>query len=150
MKIKPTALKMVTHKITITDKQIELILKDIEQYIPYKYAAESNGVTQTQFYNYIAQGICDLDFGDNSTRYARMVEALRKIEKKRISECLKDIRKKNKGHKGAEWILERCYWQTFSSDAKFKELDEEISRIKGEMNSARKEEAEREGNKEGA
>ena len=50
-----------------------------------------------------------------------------------MQSCLDDIRKNEKGHKGAEFYLERLYWRDFSSDARVIQISNELEEIKALM-----------------
>lgn len=115
----------------VTREVIDLILDDIRNLAPNKYAAESNGISEGHFYDLIKQGICDINNDIHDTLHAYLAESLRKIEKEEIMSCRSDIRKSKKGHKGAQWTLEHVYWRSFCGDAKLMELAEEIEREKG-------------------
>lgn len=130
MNIKPNKRQYANTK--VTKENLDLIIEDIRQGAPNKYAAESNLISEAHFYNLMAQGICDIEYGVYDSLCAYLVESLRKIEKNEIVSCKKDIRKSAKGHKGAEWILEHAFWRTFCGDAKLMELAAEIERLKGE------------------
>lgn len=129
MEIKPNKLKKPVR--TVTQKTIDAILKDIKRGSPNKHAALANGISEEHFYNMVRQGICDVHYGDLDTMHARMVQSLQKIEMEEIIGCKQDIRISDKGHKGAEWILEHSYWRHFCGDAKLMELAEEFEREKG-------------------
>lgn len=122
---------------TVTQEKIDAILIDIADGIPIKYAVESNGMSKKTFYNLINQGINDLDHDIEDTLQAKLVHSLRKVEKKYIQSCFEDIRHNEKGHKGAEWILERRFWREFSGSTQVTELAEEIENLKQELKGAK-------------
>lgn len=132
MDIKPN--KLDYRKKKISKELIDKILEQIELGVPKKHAAESNLISESFLYYMMRQGICDIDYENYHTLYAYLVQSLRKIEAKEISSCIKDIRKSQKGHKGAQWILEHAYWRQFCGDAKLMELAQEIELEKGKLN----------------
>lgn len=117
----------------VTKENLDRIIQDIREGSPNKHAAESNFITEKHFYNLINQGLCDMQHGVYGSLHAYLVQSLREIEKNEIKSCRKDIRKSNKGHKGAEWTLEHVYWRSFCGDAKLMELAQDIDRAKGEV-----------------
>lgn len=131
MQIKPNKRPYATTK--VTRENIDLILDDIKNYAPNKYAAESNGISEPHFYQLVQQGVCDINNGIYDTLHAYLASSLRKIEKEEIMSCKKDIRMSEKGHQGAQWILEHAFWRSFCGDAKLMELAEEIALEKGKM-----------------
>jgi len=120
-----------------TPEIIKAILASIEKGTPVKYAACSQGITKTQFYNLINRGTWDLENDNEDSMCARLVVTMREIEKKRIECCLTDILADSKSHKGAEWFLERRYWREFGTHAQVKELSEEIEELKKQLNGAK-------------
>ena len=134
----------------VTQEKLDAILKDIAEYSPKKHAAESNGISERQFYYLLAQGIVDLEVGKIDTIHARLVQSLRAIEKKEIKLCRERVSKSEDGHKGAQWTLEHAYWRYFGKDANAKELAEQMDRIREDMKGVhngegRKEELDQEG-----
>lgn len=127
---KPNKTKYKFQK--ITQETIDAILKDIQEGSPNKHAAESNGISESHFYNLISQGIVDIEYGLNDSLQAKMVVSLRIIEKKEIKECRKKIKNSRFSHKGAEWILQHSYWRYFSNNSPVRELADEIERLRNQ------------------
>lgn len=117
----------------VTKEKLDLIVADIAEGIPVKYAAESNYMCKTTFYNHIYQGLNDIEADNLDTIDVYLVNSLRNVEKKYILGCLKDIRWSEKGHKGAEWILEHRFWKEFGNSAPVLEIAEELAKLKEEM-----------------
>jgi hypothetical protein len=113
-----------------TKEFLQIVLDDIANDAPAKYATSSNGMSESHFYHMIQQGVIDQRLERKDTLDAWLVQSLHAIHKQKISDCLKDIRNSDKGHKGAEWILERCFWRQFSASASVLELAEEIDSLK--------------------
>jgi hypothetical protein len=128
MEIKPGKDPYTPRK--VNQERIDQILYWIKQGSPIKYAAESNGITKTHFYNLVKQGLCDMDHDIHDSIHARLVNSLRSIERDDVISCLYDIRHNDKGHKGAEWILEHKYWREFGGNAQIKELSDDIEKLK--------------------
>lgn len=131
---RPTSQKKYIPPRHLDDFRMASILSDIRRGAPKKYAAEANGITESQFYNAVKQGITDISYGELETRWARMVVSLRNIEKEEIMSCKSDIRASEKGHKGAEWTLEHVYWREFCGDAKILQLAKQVDELTGEAN----------------
>ncbi len=131
---RPTSQKRFIEPKHLTDFRISAILSDIELGAPKKYAAEANLISESHFYDAVKQGLTDIKYGEIDTRWARMVESLRKIEMKQIVSCMKDIRESEKGHRGAEWTLEHAYWREFCGDAKILQLAKQVDELVGEAN----------------
>src|SRR5579871_4539547 len=136
---RPSTQKQYTPPRTFTDEVMAKILNDISRGAPKKYAAEANGISERHLHLAIAQGVTDIDYGENDTRWARMVLSLRAIEMKEIVGCRRDIRNSEKGHKGAEWTLEHAYWRHFCGDAKIIQLAEKVDELTAEKFSHEKE-----------
>ena len=111
-----------------TPERVCAILSEIDQGIPYRIAAEANGVHRNTFQSWVYQGLFDIEHGVESD-YVELVVSLRGSESKRIKSCLADIRSADKSHKGAEWTLERCFWKDFSSNVSNIELMEKVNNI---------------------
>lgn len=118
-----------------TPERVKAILADIADHIPYKIAAESNGIADSTFYDWIYTGVGHFR-DDIESDYTRMVESLRTIEKKKVKELVETVKKSGKGHKGAEWTLEHVFWKYFSSNAAIKEFDARLTKME-EKNSAK-------------
>lgn len=128
---KPNKKKYKPNKYpVVTQEVIDNILKDLEEGSTNKRAARANGVSESHFYNLIAQGIVDIEFGMPDTMQARMVVSLSKLEQNEIKWCRKSIKESDKGHRGAEWTLEHAYWRDFSPNANVKELADDIEQLR--------------------
>lgn len=111
-----------------TPERVSRILNDIKDCIPYKIAAESNGIANATLYDWIDNGIRDFNAGIESD-YTKLVEALREIEKSKINKLLRNIENEKKGHKGAEWMLQTVFWKHFSSNAATIDLNERLEKL---------------------
>ena len=125
-----------------TPERTKAILADIAEYVPYKIAAESNGIADSTWYDWLYNGVRDMKLGIESD-YTRLVESLRDIEKDRIKELTKDTRTSEKGHKGAEWVLERVFWKHFSSSVPVMEFEERLLKLEGTSHEEKGNEKER-------
>ena len=129
---RPSSQKEYRAPKILTEERMAAILRDVARGIPKKYAAESNCITESSFYNAIRQGLTDIAHDETDTRWAHMVVSLRKIESEEIAWCRKSIKESEKSHKGAEWTLEHAYWREFCGDAKIIQLAEEVDELKSE------------------
>ena len=59
--------------------RVEAILEAISRYVPYRIAAEANGIGERTFYHWLKQGIEDIEKGVDSD-FSRFLQSLRKIE----------------------------------------------------------------------
>jgi len=112
-----------------TPGKIKQILKDISLGSPYKIACEANGLSEVHFYNWVKQGTLDLE-ADKETPQAEMVKSLRALEQKEMHRCVALIGVAEKGHRGAEWLLERRFWKYFGQNVGVVELGEQMDEMK--------------------
>ena len=111
-------------------QKVNGILKDIENGIPFKISCESYEISYSTFKTWIENGVRDL-LDNKSTYYTQFLASLREVQKRVIEKNQKKIASNEKSHKGAEWILERSYWQYFSARVADLELEERISKLEG-------------------
>lgn len=112
-------------------ERVAKILDSISKGVPYKIAAEANGIADATFYDWMAKGSRDLR-EDIVSDYAQMVEAIREIEQKRIIKNQQNIEESPDGHEGAKWVLERVFWKYFSSKAIELEVNERLEKLERE------------------
>lgn len=111
-----------------TPDRVKLILQDISDHVPYKIAAEANGIGESTFYDWLLNGARDFKAGIDSD-YTRLVESLRTVERERIKDLVGNVRDSSNGHKGAQWTLEHVFWRHFSSNAAVIDFNERLSKI---------------------
>jgi hypothetical protein len=119
----------------LNKKLIDILVADIAEGSTQRLAAESNGITNSIFYIWIAQGKVDIDHQEDSL-CAYLVDSLAKVKKNEVKRCRQAIESSDKGHKGAEWTLEHAYWREFGKDANVKEIAEEIEKLRAEVKGA--------------
>lgn len=107
---------------------IDLLVKDIEDGSTHRLAAQSNGITPRIFDMWRKQGEIDIEH-EVSSLCAYLVLSLAKVKKKEVISCRKQIKKGDKGHKGAEWTLEHAYWRDFGPNAALKEFDARLKQM---------------------
>ena|SRR3990167_5361174 len=106
----------------------DAILNAIAQYVPYRIAAEANGIGERTLYYWLTRGIADMNDGVDSD-FSTFLQSLRKIEQEKIIGHIQCIKNNQKGHKGSQWILEHVFWRYFSSNAAIIELNERMDRL---------------------
>lgn len=119
----------------ITEQQLELCLADLRLGVPIKYATESNGINEGHFHSMIRQGMMDWT-EKKDTLNARLAKSLRVIQKDFVMRHMTKILESEKGHKGAEWTLERLYWRVFSKSAEVLDLQQQIDDLKSTQHGA--------------
>ncbi|HXK00721.1 MAG TPA: hypothetical protein VNF93_02405 [Buchnera sp. (in: enterobacteria)] len=107
---------------------VDGILKDLENGIPARITCESYGVAYPTFKRWIENGTKDL-LEEKNTYYTQFLASLRNVHKKVISRHLKRVVENEKGHKGAEWYLERAFWQYFSSKVAEIDLEDRLNKL---------------------
>lgn len=115
----------------ISKEIIEIILQDMADGVPYQQATVANGVSITTWHQWIKQGTQDLMY-DVDTLEKYLVQSKARIECEEIKTCRENILNSEKGHPGAQWVLERKYWRHYSSSAANIDLAEDIERVKFE------------------
>jgi hypothetical protein len=129
------------------------IIKDIANGVPYKISCESFGISYSTFRSWLQNATRDQNEG-KETIYTQFLSSLRNVQKNIISNHVSAISESDKGHKGKEWILERSYWQYFSSKAAEMELNERVEALEqkkvdeNENKTTRSGEEERQSNQE--
>jgi hypothetical protein len=111
-----------------TPEKVKGIIAAVARGIPIKIAAEARGLHESHFYNFINQGIVDLKEGDETVN-AKLVKSFKTQQENFIAGCLDDIRASEKGHRGAEWTLERSYWKYFSSNSAVVEMQKQLEEV---------------------
>ncbi len=113
-------------------KRINLILNAISHHVPYKIAAQANGIGERTFYYWLKRGLQDMNNGIDSD-LSRFLQSLRKIENEKIIEYIKNIKTSAKGHRGSQWLLEHVFWRHFSSQAPIIALNEQLDRLEADI-----------------
>jgi len=130
MNVKPYKIPHPFRK--LNKELVDILVQEIAEGSTHILAAESNGITESIFYIWRAQGKVDVEH-QNDTLCAYLVESLAKVKNREVKACRQVIAESEKGHKGAEWTLEHAYWREFGKDANVKEIAEEIERFRNEM-----------------
>ena len=130
--IKPKSEKKSQPLKPETVNKMKLIIESVARGIPISVACLAKGLHESHFYNFINQGIVDLA-AEEDTIHAKLVESFKTKQENFIAGCMDDIRTSDKGHRGAEWTLERSYWKYFSSAVPNIELMEQIEDLKKQI-----------------
>ncbi len=120
--------------VKVSQEKIDRILHDIKLGSPIKYATEANGLSEDTFHLLIRQAKQQLKEGLEESFQIKLLMSLRKIQSDRVQSCQLDIRMNEKGHRGAEWILEQNHWRDFGRHAQIKELAAEIDELRIKQN----------------
>lgn len=131
MDIKPN--KRYQACVKASEPTINAILKDIKEGSTHRYAAEANGITANTFCIWQQQGRCDLDHGNTETIHAKLVKGLAHIKQDEIKKCREMVRDSKLGHKGAQWTLEKVYWQDYGSSAAEMQLNERLTELENQL-----------------
>jgi len=81
--------------------RIEQILDAISCHVPYKIAAEANGIAERTLFYWIKRGRQDMEQEINS-EFTKFLQSLRKIESEKIMAHIELIRSSARGHKGSQ------------------------------------------------
>lgn len=135
--IKPKSEKRAQPLKPDTVEKMKLIIKSVAKGIPIKMACLAKGLHESHFYNFINQGIVDLK-ANEPTIHAKVVESFSSMQENFVNGCLEDIRNSDKGHRGAEWTLERSYWRYFSASVPTTELSAQLEELKKQIEEAKK------------
>lgn len=112
-------------------ERIRSILHSISQHVPYRIAAQANGIGERTLYYWLKQGIDDMN-NDIDSDYSRFLQSLSNIEQERIIGCIKLIEESHKGHRGCQWLLEHVFWKYFSSNTANIEFNERLTRLEND------------------
>lgn len=130
MKVEPYKIPHPFRK--LTKELVDILVKDIAEGSTQVLAAESNGLTESIFYIWRAQGKVDIDVGNDSL-CAYLVKSLANVKKKEVKRCRAEIASSDRGHKGAEWTLEHAYARDFSGNAVVQEFNHELEEFKDKL-----------------
>jgi uncharacterized membrane protein len=107
------------------------IIEDIAQLVPYTITAKANQIDRSTLYDWINQGLADIQAGKNKTEFAQFSDAIKKSQCQSVKELLKDIKKGEKAWQSRAWLLERRFPMEFSLAAEeLAELKLQIEEIK--------------------
>jgi hypothetical protein len=111
-----------------TPEKLAAILEAISDRIPYSLAAESNGVSERAFYEWLAQGQEDKS-NEIDSDLAKFAQAVKDIERKKIKNHLKKLNRNIKNWQADAWILERRWYKYFGANVHMQEMDERLKRM---------------------
>lgn len=114
-------------------KIADAIVKDIADHVPYKIAAQANGICERTLYYWMDRGLSDME-NDLQSDYRHFLQSLRVIEVNKIKQHISKIETTEKGHKGSQWILEHVFWRYFSSSVATIELNERLEKLERTQN----------------
>jgi hypothetical protein len=106
------------------------IIDDIAQLVPFTIAAEANQINRSTLYDWINQGLADIQAGKTNTELAKFSSAIKKSQCVAVKELLNEVKKGEKGWQSRAWILERRFPLEFSSCAQeLLQMKEQIDHI---------------------
>jgi len=106
------------------------IINDIAHLVPFTMAAEANQINRSTLYDWINQGLADIQAGKTNTELAKFSSAIKKNQCTAVKELLNEIKKGEKGWQSRAWILERRFPLEFSSCAQeLLQMKEQIDHI---------------------
>ena len=93
-------------------------------------AAEANQINRSTLYDWINQGLADIQAGKTNTELAKFSSAIKKNQCTAVKELLNEIKRGEKGWQSRAWILERRFPLEFSSCAQeLLQMKEQIDHI---------------------
>jgi hypothetical protein len=106
------------------------IIDAISKNIPYKLAAEANGIDESTFYAWMKYGKDDRKEGIES-EFTRFSELVKKTEMEKIKQHVAYMEEGGKNWQARAWILERRWRELFGADAGIiAEILEEFKKLK--------------------
>lgn len=117
----------VGRPLKFTPERRAAIIQDISDAIPYQLAAESNGISEGTLYDWLKQGLKDMNEGIESD-YAEFSKAIKKVEKGRIKRHSDKVSDNVDRWQADAWMLERRWYKHYGSNVHLHELEE---RMKG-------------------
>jgi hypothetical protein len=109
----------------LTEERAAAIIQDISDRIPYRLAAEANGICEDTLYHWIKEGAKDRRAG-RDTPLARFSESIKRTERKKIKEHLDVLSQRPERWQADAWILERRWWKDFSPAAALIEMNKRL------------------------
>jgi hypothetical protein len=114
-----------------TPERLAAILQSISNRIPYKLAAEANGIRECTLYDWINQGWDEKDQGLD-TPLAKFSEDIKKIEENLINGHFKKMNNNVERWQADAWILERRFYKHFGANVHLQEMDERLKKIEAQ------------------
>lgn len=106
------------------------IIEDSARLVPYTIVAEANQINRSTLYEWINQGLADIQAGKTNTELAKFSDTIKKKQCNAVKELLSEIKKGEKGWQARAWILERRFPLEFSSCAQeLLQMKEQIDHI---------------------
>ena len=127
MEVKPYKVPHPFRK--LNKKLIDSVVKDIKRGSTHRLASQANGITPRILEIWRKQGEVDIEHEQDSLP-AYLVRALSTVKQEEVIWCRENIKKADKGHKGAEWTLEHAYQRDFSSNVALQEISDEFEELK--------------------
>ncbi len=116
------------------------IIESIRLRVPYKLAAQANGVHESTFYNWMNRGEADLKEGVDSPE-ANFFERVKGVEHDLIIQHNENINQSPERWQAQAWLLGRRWHEFYSDNTAVVQLHEKIDAMKREMEARQNEES---------
>jgi hypothetical protein len=110
------------------------ILDSISKRVPYKLAAQANGIHESTFYNWMNRGEADLKNGIKSNE-ASFFESVKNVEQQRVIEHNDCINSMPERWQAQAWILGKRWHEFYSDNAAIVQLNEKLDAMRRELES---------------
>lgn len=128
-----------THSKCTPERTIPII-ESIRQRVPYKLAAQANGVHESTFYNWMMRGEEDLK-NEFPSAEAAFFESVKKVEQELIIQHNQNINQSPERWQAQAWLLGRRWHEYYSDNTAVVQLHEKIDAMKREMEARQNEES---------
>lgn len=116
----------------LTQEIIKNIIEGVKRRIPYKLIAVSNGIGERCFYNWMTQGLDDIEKNVKSD-HAYLVQSIKRAEFDLIGNHLDVLTASSRNWQSHAWILERRWREHFGNDSFEIEMRERIAQLERNM-----------------
>lgn len=130
--IKPAA-EPVGRPSKFTPERCADIVAAVSRRVPYQLAAEANGISERTLFNWLEEGMRDIE-SDVDSEYARFLQSIKKAEMQKVMEHTDIIAARPERWQADAWLLERRWYKYFASSVPVIELNERLERLEGEAN----------------
>jgi hypothetical protein len=111
-----------------TSERCASIIDAVSHRIPYKLAAESNGICMDTLYEWFKIGRKHNEENIES-EYSLFSEALKRAEMQRVRKHTDNISERPERWQADAWILERRWHMYFGPNAQLNELNERLNKV---------------------
>lgn len=104
------------------------IVTAISKRVPYRLAAEANGISERTLFNWLEEGTKDLEANIDS-EFARFLQSIKRAEMQKVVEHTDIIAARPERWQADAWLLERRWYKYFASSVPVIELSERLERL---------------------